>query len=231
MSEPVQIGLATLYLGDCREILPTLQHPIDAIISDPPYGIAYSPGGGGGDIRSKSGKRYAKSFTGKDVVIGDDQPFDPAHMFNMAETLILWGGNHYADKLPPSPCWLIWDKRCGTSRNDFADCEMAWTSIRKPARLINHLWNGMLKDSERGESRVHPTQKPVAVMSWCIKESGVTKSQTICDPYMGSGTTGVAAVTAGHPFVGIEFDPTHFATACRRIEDAQRQGQLFGEAA
>ncbi len=230
MTRVEQIGRATLYLDDCRDILPTLTG-VDALISDPPYGIAIGFGAGGGGIRSSSGKRYAKAFTGKNLVAGDAEPFDPAHLLEVAPITVLWGGNHFADKLPPSSCWLAWDKRCGTTRNDFADCELAWTSLKRPARLINHLWNGMLKDSERGDPRVHPTQKPVKVMDWSIKEARVPEGGTIVDPYLGSGSTGVAAVQAGYTFIGIELDPEHFATACRRIEEAQRQGDFFVEAA
>jgi site-specific DNA-methyltransferase (adenine-specific) len=222
------IGRARLYLGDCMDVLPSVG-PIDALISDPPYGVAIGFGAGGG-IRSKSGKRYAKAFTGKNLVIGDEAPFDPGHLLEIAPTVVLWGGNHFADKLPPSSCWLVWDKRCGTTRNDFADCELAWTNIRRPARLISHLWNGMLKDSERGHPRVHPTQKPVAVMEWAINEARISPAATICDPYMGSGTTGVAAVKGGFDFVGCEIDQQHFDIACKRIEDAQRQGDFFVDA-
>jgi site-specific DNA-methyltransferase (adenine-specific) len=199
---------------------------VDAVISDPPYGISYSPAGGGGGIRSKNGKRYEKTFHGNDLVIGDNQPFDPAHLLNLAPIVVLWGGNHFASRLPDSPGWLLWDKRCGTSQNDFADCEMAWSNVKAPARCINHLWNGMLKDSERGEKRVHPTQKPIEVMKWSI-ETRAPKAEVILDPYMGSGTTGVAAVMLGRSFIGMEISEEHFTIACRRVEQAYRQTDLF----
>jgi site-specific DNA-methyltransferase (adenine-specific) len=215
------IGSATLYLGDCLEVLPLLE-PVEALISDPPYGIGYSPGGGG---KGAFGKPVHKRFTGADVVRGDDKPFDPVPFLKIAPRTVLWGANHYADKLPPSPSWLIWDKREQESTLSFADCEMAWTNLGGQARIFRHLWNGVAKASEVGEARVHPTQKPIALMTWCIKQA--KEPQTILDPFMGSGTTGVAAVKAGCRFIGIEIDPKHFEAACQRIDVAQRQERLF----
>ena len=109
--------------------------------------------------------------------------------------------------------------------NDQADCEIAWTNVGGPARLIRHLWNGMLKQSERGQIRVHPTQKPIAVMDWAIRQIG--HAETILDPFMGSGTTGVAAVKLGRKFIGIEIEPKYFDISCRRISEVLKQGDLF----
>ena len=215
------IGAATLYLGDCREILPTLPRP-DALITDPPYGIAFSHAGG--DVRGIGGGKYATKFA--DVKIaGDDAPFDPSALVGAADSVVRWGANHYADKLPPSAHWFIWDKREADSTLDFADCEMAWVNRKGVARIFRHYWNGMLKASERGEARVHPTQKPVALMAWCMGRLG--SPQSVLDPFMGSGTTGVACANLGVRFVGIELETTYFDIACRRIEDAQRQGRLI----
>lgn len=217
-----KIGLATLYLGDCREIAPTLERPA-AMITDPPYGIGYSHGGGGGKLARST--QFAH-----ETIIGDDKPFDPIPWVNIAPIVILWGANHYAHQLPPMSSWLTWDKRDGVCSNDQSDCEHAWSNKGGPARIIRHLWNGMLKASERGEIRVHPTQKPIEVMRWCIEQAKVPTSGTILDPYMGSGSTGVAAVQMRHPFIGIEIEPKYFDIACRRIEEAQRQGDLFRDA-
>lgn len=213
------IGKATLYEGDCLTVLPSdLQIRGDvAVVSDPPYGIGYSHGVGGGKLaRSTQFDHHP--------VIGDDRPFDPAHWLKY-ERVVLFGANHYSSRLPDSPFWLVWDKRDGVCSNDQADCEMAWVKGKGTARIIRHLWNGMLKQSERGEIRYHPTQKPVAVMEWAIKQLGATG--TILDPYMGSGTTGVAALRLGLPFIGVEMDPHYFTIACERIENAQRQERLF----
>lgn len=215
------IGNATLYLGDCLEILPTLEK-VDAVITDPPYGIGYSPSGGG---RGAFGKPVFKRFTGVDVVRGDDKSFNPLPFITLAPKVILWGANHYTPDLPVSAAWLIWDKRESESTLKFADCEMAWTNLAGQARIFRHMWNGVAKASEVGEPRVHPTQKPIALMTWCIKQAG--NPATILDPYMGSGTSGVAALAASSSYVGIEIDAGHFDTACQRVENAQRQRTMF----
>ncbi len=179
------------------------------VVSDPPYGIRYVHGEGGGCL--------AKStiFAGHSI-IGDDSKFDPSPWLEF-KVVVLWGANHYASRLPDSPAWLIWDKRDGICSNDQADCEMAWTNLKKPARVFRHIWNGMLKDSERGESRVHPTQKPAALMAWCLEQAKVPSGATVLDPFMGSGTTGIACLRTGRNFIGIEKDPAHFKTACERF--------------
>lgn len=210
---PVQIGDATLWLGDCREILPTLPK-VDAVVTDPPYGIAYkSPGGRGQYDRGD----YP-------VIAGDEQPFDPSPWLGF-DDVILFGANHFADRLPPSPAWLVWDKRDGFTSNNNSDCELAWHNRGGSARLIRHLWNGMLKDSERDQRRVHPTQKPIAVMEWCL---GFT-SGLVLDPFMGSGTTGVACARLGRPFIGIEINREFFDIACERIYQELNQLRLFDD--
>ena len=215
--EKVEIGKATLYLADCMDVLPMVSG-VDAVISDPPYGIRYTPGGGG---RGAFGGKAHKKFTGKDLVRGDDRPFDPAPLLQLAPAVILWGANHYADKLPTSARWLVWDKHLQETGLSFAEAEMAWSNCKGNVRVFRHLWNGVAKQSEVGESREHPTQKPVALMKWCIQQAGLPGR--IFDPYMGSGTTGVAAVQMGCEFVGVEIEERYFDIACRRIEEAQRQ--------
>ena len=215
------IGDCTLYLGDCLDVMPMLGE-FDAVVTDPPYGIGYSPGGGG-----KGWTNGVKTFSGKDIIIGDKEPFDPAPLLALRVPCILWGANHYADKLPAKDSWLIWDKREGFCQNDFADCEIAWFSEGGPARVFRHLWNGALRKSERGITRVHPTQKAIAVMEWCL--SFLPDARTILDPFMGSGTTGVACVKLGRKFTGIELDPDYFDIACKRIEEAYRQPDMFIE--
>lgn len=214
-----------LYCGDCREILPTLGGGM-AVVSDPPYGIAFAHGG---NDKSGIGKgAYATKFA-KVAIEGDAGPFDPTPMLAAGDEFILWGGNHFADRLPASACWLIWDKRAASQHsNDFADCEIAWTSGRSVARIFRHQWDGMMKASERGIQRVHPTQKPVALMEWCLRRT--TPEKAVLDPYMGSGTTGVACVRLGRRFVGIEINPGFFDVACRRIGDELKQGRLFAGA-
>ncbi len=216
------IGNQTLILGDCREVMPTLEG-IEAIVADPPYGISFTRGAGGGGFGGSV--RYESITDSLPVISGDDEPFDPAPIMAMGLPTILWGANHYADKLPPSARWLIWDKRRGTAVNDFADCEMAWTNLDGPARVLPHMWNGGLRDSERGIPRVHKTQKAIAVMEWCL--GFLPDAKTILDPFMGSGTTLVACAKLGRRGIGIELDPHYFDIACRRVDEAARQPDLF----
>lgn len=213
-----------LHLGDCREILPGIDVRPDATVSDPPYGISFVHGAGGDGI---GGGKYVSKFNGVPVT-GDDEPFDPGPLLRLAPVTVLFGANHFADKLPPASKWLVWDKRKGFTRNDFADCELAWTNIGGVARLINHYWNGMMRDSEKGVPRVHPTQKPIEVMRWVIEQIP-PPATLILDPFMGSGTTGVAAVKLGRRFIGIEIEPKYFDIACRRISEALRQPDMFIE--
>ena len=212
------IGAATLYLGDCRDVLPGFDRAA-AIVSDPPYGIAHVKGSGG------HGKHNVRNIV---AIVGDNEPFRPEAFLEFADC-ILWGGNHFAARLPHGR-WLAWDKLAGIPEFDsFSDVEFAWRKGRGKDRVFSHMWKGICQASERGDRRFHPTQKPVALMRWCI--AAVAPEMTIIDPFMGSGTTGVAAVTSGRTFIGCELDPTHFAIACRRIEQAQRQSDMFIESA
>jgi hypothetical protein len=222
VTNPVTIGRATLYLGDCRGILPTLPRD-SAIVSDPPYGVPILVNTGFG----KRGGAVKKDGRDWGEFKGQNEPFDPTPWIDFAEC-VLWGANHFAHRLPHNGRWLVWDKRCGViPQRTQADCEMAWAKDYGAARMIRFLWDGICQDEKKGE-RYHPTEKPEGVMSWTL---GFIKSQTIIDPYMGSGSTGVVSVRAGRDFIGCEVDESYFATACKRIEDAQRQGDFFVEAA
>jgi site-specific DNA-methyltransferase (adenine-specific) len=217
-----------LYLGDCREILPLLGH-VDAVVTDPPYGIKEAAGKNAS--RSKPLGGYQLKMPGKTIIardfgnaVWDNQPIDDDLLTAVraaAKWIIIFGGNYYS--LPPSSCWLVWDKLNGDS--DFADCELAWTNLPKAVRRIRFMWNGIFR--QNGEPRGdHPTQKPVEVMRWCIDRLPPS-ANTILDPFMGSGTTGVAAVKMGRRFIGIEIKPRYFAIACKRIKHALRQPDLF----
>ncbi len=211
------IGDARLILGDCREILPTLGK-VDAVVTDPPYGLSAERG-----IGTNSRERF-NPFVG--TTAWDDAPVDAAILAEIAakgEHAIIWGGNYFA--LPPSSCWLIWDKETA-GITTFADCEVAWTNLPKAMRLKRHLWSGPYMKVK--EDRVHPTQKPLAIMLWCLEQ--VPSAKTILDPYAGSGTTGIACAQTGRSFIGIERDPGYFDIACRRIEEAYRQPRLFEDA-
>lgn len=190
-------------------------------MTDPPYGIGYKPQ----RWQAKCKKwQIQKPF---DVVLHDDECFDPTHLLALDVPMILWGGNHYADKLPASGGWLVWDKkRGGTVSRGFvsSDVELAWTNLSGTAKIYTYMWNGLCRDGEVGE-HYHPTQKPVNLMIWCV--SATPENLTICDPYMGSGTTALAAIRAGRKFIGIEKDARHFDTACERIQRELSQGVML----
>ena len=225
MSECVTIGSATLWLGDCRDILPALGK-VDAVVTDWPYGIGESGGKARTRQRQLGGNSKALADQRQyDALDWDNEPID-SELVELVRAAgrwnILFGGNYY--NCPPTSCWLVWDKENGD--NDFADCELAWTNLPKAVRRIKYMWNGMLRANgeQRGD---HPTQKPIGVMKWAIGH--LPHGQTILDPFMGSGTTGVAAVQMGRTFIGIEREPKYFDIAVKRIEDAQRQGDFLLE--
>jgi site-specific DNA-methyltransferase (adenine-specific)/modification methylase len=214
------IGKARLLLGDCRDILPSLER-VDLVCTDPPYGIGEAAG------KAKTRDKLAKAIDyGNDA--WDNEPISTDLMRAVRAAgrwNIIFGGNYY--DCPPAKCWLVWDK-CNTG--DFADAELAWTNLPKAVRVIRYMWNGMLREkgAQRGD---HPTQKPLEVMKWCIGHA--PDSEAILDPFMGSGTTGVAAIQMGKAFIGIEREERYFEAAVRRIREANGDdaGPLFGEAA
>jgi site-specific DNA-methyltransferase (adenine-specific)/modification methylase len=196
------------------DILPTLDK-VDAVITDPPYGI---------NENSKKVASRGKLASPKDYGDFDwDKAPPPDALIELMRTKgqhqAFFGGNYFT--LPPTSCWLVWDKLNGD--NDFADCELAWTNWPKAVRRLQWRWNGMIRQGN--EERYHPTQKPLEVMKWVIELC--PKADTILDPFMGSGTTGVAAMQLGRKFIGIEREPKYFDIACQRIEQAVAQGQLF----
>lgn len=211
----VVIGDCTLYCEKAEFIVPTLAK-VDALVTDPPYGIGEAAGAN----KSRGYLAKAKDYGDDDW---DDEPILSEFMDEIrrkAKWQIIFGGNYYA--LPPTSCWLVWDK---LNNGDFADCELAWTNLPKAVRRLRFMWNGMLR--AHGEPRGdHPTQKPIGVMKWCI-EHLPADVETILDPFMGSGTTLVAAVKLGKRGIGIEKDPKYFDIACRRVEQAYAQPDLF----
>ena len=210
---PVIIGDCQLYLGDCRDILPTLPK-VDAVITDPPYGIGWKP-----------------RVNHQDQAWVDVIDFDIAAIAKLAKYQIIWGGQYFADKLPPVEGWLTWCKRPIDSdfSNDsrtYSTTELAYRNFGKSAFMCQ-VWDGG-KRAGVSENRTfcHPSQKPIELMVWCIKKLPLD-IKTILDPFMGSGTTGVAAVQMGRSFIGIEREPKYFDIACKRIEQAYAQGDFF----
>jgi site-specific DNA-methyltransferase (adenine-specific)/modification methylase len=203
----VEIGDATLYLGDCMEILPTLDK-VDAVITDPPYGLG----------KRMQGGTWGAKTEFKEMVIWDNAPPEVKNLIelaNMADIAVFWGGNYYG--LPPSRCWLVWDKQNAVPT--MSDCEIAWTSLDANTKRFSHPVGRILNG--------HPSEKPLQLMRWSID---VVKAKGIIfDPYMGSGTTGVAAIQMGRKFIGIEREPKYFDIACKRIEQASKQVDMFIE--
>lgn len=199
------IGDATLYLGDCREILPTLG-PVDAVITDPPYGIGFA-------AQPTKWQRRAGHIS---------QTWDDATVSGLLALLaigriqVVWGGNYYA--LPPSRGWLSWFKP--DAPPSMSSLELAWTNQDRNSRQIS------CSIGETNAERVgHPTQKPLKVMAWCIEQFPL--AETILDPFMGSGTTGLACARLGRKSIGVEINETYFDIACRRIEAAYAQPDLL----
>jgi len=207
-----RIGDCELYLGDCRDVLPALS--FDSVVTDPPYGI--------GETSKKASTRgqLAKPRDYGEHDWDMVRPDDIVLNLLSSRYQVIFGGNYFA--LPPTSCWLIWDK---LNTGDFADCEMAWTNLSKAIRRIQWRWNGMIRQGKDTE-RFHPTQKPIEVMEWCISHLPADHG-VICDPFMGSGTTGVACAKAGKRFIGIERDARYFDIACERIEKAYMQDDMF----
>ena len=226
MAEKVVIGNAELWHGDCREVLPLLQG-VDALVSDPPYGIAYQHSGGGKGIHAAVARGdKGKARNAKMPIANDEIAFDPRHLLGF-ESVLIFGADHYRDKLPAGGTLVAWDKSCGIGPADsFADAEFAWTNVRVKRNVLRYLWKGVAceKAGEENGKRYHPTQKPVGLMQRCIEL--LPPATVICDPYMGSGSTGVAALRMGRRFVGIELDRRYFDVACERIENEQRQCRL-----
>ena len=189
------IGDATLYLGDCREVLPTLGR-VDCVVTDPPYGIGITRSNRLAISRGMGGGTW------------DDAPADVGPLLALDVPTIIWGGNYFP--LPPTRAVLVWDK--DNAGRDFADLEMAWTNLDMVAR------RKVLRPMNMDGGKEHPTQKPVAVMEWCL--GFLPNAHTVLDPFMGSGTTGVACARLGRRFIGIETEPRYFDIACRRTEGA-----------
>ena len=216
---------ATLYHGDCREILPQLDK-VDLVLTDPPYGgglsVDYAD-----RFKIKAGKWWNKSDRAGQhrhtSIVGDDQPFEPSALLAISSKhKIFWGGNWYASRLPDSGGWWIWDKRGGTrdvsSANwPMSEAELAWTDIGKGVRVFRHTWFGLIRDSER-DKFFHPTQKPIELMKWCIQLSKT--AGVILDPFGGSGTTLVAAKQLNRKAIGIEIEEKYCEIAANRLRQS-----------
>ena len=216
-------GGVVIYHSDCMAAMTELaphygERPFDLLLTDPPYGIGeaaknHASRGGRTMFGGKRGKPTPSTDYGRSD--WDNRPANEAVALarSLCRSQIIFGGNYY--DLPPSSCWLVWDKENGA--NDFADCELAWTNLKKAVRKLTYRWNGMLQQPGRPkEQRQHPTQKPEAVMLWALTQAP-QDVRTVLDPFMGSGTTLVAAKRLGKSCVGIEREERYCEIAARRL--------------
>lgn len=209
MVDKVIIRDCTLFLGDMLDVMPMLGK-MGCVVTDPPYGIGADKKYAHSGIRDDdqwANARWDEDRPGK-------QHFDMIR--RVSDSVIIWGGNYFTDYLPPSSQWLVWDK--GNRDYSLADCEFAWVSQNKAARIFDYPRQKAIQDG-----RFHPTQKPVSLMEWCLQ----FVNGSVCDPFMGSGSTGVACVNLSRRFVGIEKEERYFNTACKRIEQAYAELALL----
>lgn len=200
----------TIYHGDCLETLPQLG-PVDCVVTDPPYGIRHRANVKTARGTSKALGQYPPTIP------GDNKPFDPAPWLAIGDRHIFWGANHYAPLLPPSGGWLVWDKKVRPEfygKTSFSDCELAWTDIGNRALIAPLLWNGIFREGGGiGTARLHPTQKPLRLMRWCLEKT----EGLVLDPFMGSGTTLRAAKDLGRKAIGIEIEERYCEIAAKRL--------------
>lgn len=203
----------TLYHGDAREIIPSLDTKnIDLVLSDPPYGINnnadYS--------RFTGGQKPSNTFKN---ISGDNTQFDPSSYLDFPN-VILWGAHCFSNQLPLGS-WLIWCKKRDSQLGKYlGDCEVAWMKGGHGIYLYHHVWLGFDRESERGKT-LHPNQKPVKLMEWCLSKK--SNANVILDPYCGSGPVGIAAINSGKTYVGIELEEQYCELAALRFEKAQQE--------
>lgn len=216
-----QFGDVVIYRGDCREILPSLTASV--CVTDPPYGINYKV-----NARkwSNAGLKTDKVMTmeARPPIAGDDKPFDAAPLLRFGKCAIF--GANKMEGLPSGGRWIVWDKRVNTKPDSHSDCEMVWTNRPGADRMHRQLWRGICRAGEENLSRsrkLHTNQKPVALLEFIFDQIGVCEGDTVIDPYMGSGSTGVVALRRGLRFIGIEIDQNHYATAKARLLNEMHQ--------
>lgn len=222
----VEIGNATLYLADCFDVIEEIRSQVGAVVSDPPYGMAWNTNSRRFSGGRADNNRYEGQGRDWAPIRGDDKPFDPSPWLSFPSA-VLWGANHFSQRLPVGST-LVWIKKPpGLFGTFLSDCEIGWAmggygvyahyeQFPPPSRIA---------EAAISDKAAHPTQKPIGLMHWCITTFG--GEGTVLDPFMGSGTTGVACAKMGRPFIGIEREPAYFEAACRRIEAVERQPDPF----
>lgn len=215
------LELNKIYCGDCLDLMKEMEdNSVDLVLTDPPYGI----GECGAKNHTREGACDPTYYMIKDWDFVKPSADYFEELQRISKNQIIFGGNYFANILPASSCWLVWDK---DNSGDFADCELCWTSFKTAVRKYKWRWNGMLQeDMKRKEKREHPTQKPEKLIRKIIEDYS-EEGQTIFDPFLGSGTTAVACINTGRNFIGIEKDADYFEIAQKRIKEAQGQTRLF----
>lgn len=210
-----------LYQGDCLDILPTLGVKADLVLTDPPYGIGIGATVGGNNL--SIAKNYG-DFNNWDNDIPSKEVFES--MLKYSNNQIIFGGNYFIEYLKNSPCWIVWDK---DNTGNFADCELAWTSFKTAVRMYKYRWNGMLQENmKEKDKRYHPTQKPVALLGWCLQNYS-KEQDLILDPFSGSGTTAIACIRYNRKYILIEKEEKYCEIAVKRIESELDQTDIFRE--
>jgi len=212
------------YMKTCKD------NEFDLAITDPPYFEGPNKSGYYGKGYSSLGVQRAKHYDAESENwdIPGEQYF--SELKRISKNQIIWGANHFAGVFnSSSPCWIIWDKDNGKS--SFADAELAYTSFGTAARIFKYMWNGMHQGSFGGDvrkntPRIHPTQKPVPLYDWLLKNYAVP-GQKIIDTHFGSGSLAIAAHYFGCDVVGCEKDKIHFENAKKRFDNETRQEALF----
>lgn len=206
----------TIYHADCVEVLDKINtHAI--VLTDPPYGIGYKVNARSWQNEGLDSLRPFK-MEKRPAIEGDDRAFDTSRLVLFPKAAI-FGANHM-EGLPPGGRWIVWDKRRDSTPDDHPDCEMIWTNVKGPDRIHRQKWRGIVREGEENTSRskkLHPNQKPVALLDFILTQLGAQIGDTVLDPYMGSGSTGVAALRRGMNFIGIECDEEYYEIAHKRM--------------
>ncbi len=213
-------GGITIYHGRCEDVLPSIAPAtVGLLLTDPPYGIGvntrFNKAGRGkpSDASTHVGRNRAAKANDYPLVAGDDEPFDPSPLLAFPRC-VLWGAIHYAQHLPPSPSWIVWDRESGRSAT--ADAELAWTNLGGTVRKFTYAWNGVVRQGEKKTHGLHPTQKPVALMHWII-DRWTEPGDLVLDPYMGSGPVARACADLGRRYIGIELVEDYCRIAVERL--------------
>lgn len=229
-------GLIQVFNTRCEDVIAAgLAQACDLVHADPPYGVnertRRATAGRGRGSRGSNALATARDFP---AVEGDDRPFDPSPLLALDRPLVLWGANHYAPRVPESPSWILWDKRCDVLVNDNADGELAWSNLGGPLRIFRHLWAGMLRASEKGEPSIHSTQKPIALSTYVFQRAKLKPGALVFVPYLGSGPDLPAAQAMGLRVIACDVERWCCDTAIGRLgaitpERAREPvGPLFG---